>query len=79
MRLYFHVDNGSAVLDGDGLELPDMQAAQEEAVLSTSELIKGHLHASFWGGKPWKLWVTDQPNGHGKTVLTLDFTGQVPS
>ena len=24
-------------------------------------------------GEPWKLWVTDQPDGAGTTVLTLQF------
>jgi hypothetical protein len=27
----------------------------------------------FWSGEPWRLWVTDQPDGGGSTVLTLQF------
>jgi hypothetical protein len=28
---------------------------------------------TFWSGEPWKLWVTDGPNGAGATLLTLQF------
>jgi integrase len=28
----------------------------------------------LWRGQPWRLWVTDQPGGAGKTLFTLRFS-----
>ena len=65
MRYYFNVKDGTTMLDEEGIELDDMSAVKKEAVQSS---------ADFWTGEPWLLWVTDQPNGGGNTVLTLTFS-----
>ena len=28
----------------------------------------------LWSGKQWRMWVTDQPGGVGKTFFTLRFS-----
>src|SRR4051812_42585322 len=77
MRYYFNVKDGKVMLDENGVDLADMQAVKREALLASTELLSGVNDASFWNGEPWKLWVTDEPNGAGKTVLTLSFTAEV--
>jgi hypothetical protein len=33
--------------------------------------------AALWNGTPWRMWVTDQPNGEGKTFFTLRFSAEM--
>lgn len=75
-RYYFHVADGEILLDGLGQELPDMAAAQNEALQASGDILKGGVHAAedLWNGTPWRMWVTDKPNGEGKTFFTLRFT-----
>ena len=79
MRYYFHVQDGEALLDGEGMELSSTEAIREEAIQSSGELLKGANGPNFWSGEPWRLWVTDQPNGEGNTVLTLTFSAHLPA
>jgi hypothetical protein len=79
MRYYFHVQDGEALLDDDGVELSDMEAVRAEAIQSSGDLLKGEHGSHFWSGEPWKLWVTDQPNGDGNTVLMLTFSARLSS
>ena len=75
-RYYFHVEDGRSTLDDTGLELSDIAAARNEALRTTGDLLKGgpHSAATLWKGTPWRLWVTDRPNGDGKTFFTLCFS-----
>lgn len=76
-RYYFNVKNGETILDGVGIELPNMEAVREEAVVTSSEILRGlHGFAGHWSREPWRLWVTDQPSGAGTTVLTLEFSAK---
>ena len=34
-------------------------------------------NGTLWNGKPWRLWVTDSPNGEGKTFFTLRFAAEI--
>jgi hypothetical protein len=77
MRYYFHVRDGKEMLDQEGVELLDLSAVKEEAVKASAELLEGLDQEEFWNGEPWKLWVTDKPNGAGNTLLSLIFTAQV--
>ncbi|MFL5037301.1 MAG: DUF6894 family protein [Microvirga sp.] len=77
MRYYFNVKDGETLLDGEGTEFADMNAVRNEAVGSSADLLKGLHGEHFWSGEPWLLWVTDQPNGGGNTVLTLRFSAQL--
>ena len=77
MRYYFHVRNGESAFDEEGIELSSLTAVREEAVLSSAEILKSNHHPmAFWSGEPWMLWVTDEPNGGGNTILALTFASR---
>ena len=57
--------------------LRDLAAAQDEAVRESGNLLKGGPNGTLWNGKPWRLWVTDFPNGEGKTFFTLRFAAEI--
>jgi uncharacterized protein DUF6894 len=72
-RYYFHLENGQILLDEAGVELRDIAAAQNEALRASGDILKSgsRVNAALWNGTPWRLWVTDEPNGEGKTFFTL--------
>jgi hypothetical protein len=78
-RYYFHLQDGQILLDDTGDELPDLAHAQNEAVRATSDILKGagRATAALWNGTPWRMWVTDQPNGEGKTFFTLRVSAEM--
>jgi hypothetical protein len=71
MRYYFHVRDGENVFDDEGTELGSLADVRTEAALSAAEILKGPRNANFWTGQPWILWVTDQPDGGGNTLLEI--------
>jgi hypothetical protein len=73
MRYYFHMRDGESLFDEEGMELSSLAAVREEAALSSVDMLRGPRRAHFWSGEPWMLWVTDQPNGGGNTVLAITF------
>ena len=73
MRYFFHVRDGDETLDAHGVELRDMTAVKKEALQASVELLDGMRSSNFWNGEPWTLWVTDEPSGAGRTLLTLNF------
>ena len=73
-RYYFNFKNGASSLDADGLEFADMEAAKDEAVKASADLLKGVRADSLWSGEPWVLWVSDQPNGSGNILFTLKIS-----
>jgi hypothetical protein len=77
MRYYFNIKDGKTMLDEEGIELDDMEAVRNEAVQSSADMLKGLHGEHFWTGEPWMLWVTDQPNGGGNTLLTLTFSSRL--
>jgi hypothetical protein len=71
---YFHLKDGATILDSEGCDLPDLAAVRRAAIATTTEVLGGiKAGPEFWSGEPWKLWVTDGPNGAGATLLTLQF------
>jgi hypothetical protein len=71
---YFHLKDGQTIFDSQGSDLPDLAAVRRMAIATTMEILGGlRAGPEFWSGEPWKLWVTDQPDGAGTTVLTLQF------
>ncbi len=54
----------------DGSELPDLQAAREEAVALAGALLK-EASEKFWSGEQWHMDVTD---GNGLVLFRLDFS-----
>ena len=77
-RYYFHFTDGKRVCsDGDGLDLPDDEAARKEAKLEACD-----LQNDPWGECDWSGWtirvvdqngryVTSRPVGHGWSILRL--------
>lgn len=72
-RYYFNVKDGVTLLDDEGHEVDDLAAARREALVSAGEML-ANSDGHFWTGEPWCMWVTDQPNGDGKTLFTLQFS-----
>jgi hypothetical protein len=77
MRYFFNVKDGTTMLDDEGMELDDMAAVKAEALQSSADLLKGLQGDHLWTGDPWTMWVSDQPNGGGNTVLTLTFSARL--
>jgi hypothetical protein len=77
MRYYFNFKDGKTILDDEGVEFADMEGVKKEAIQSSADMLKDVHGEHFWTGEPWVLWVTDQPNGGGNTVLTLTFSSRL--
>jgi hypothetical protein len=77
VRYFFHLKDGQTILDDEGIEFESMDLVKNEAVQSSADMLKALHGAHFWSGEPWLLWVTDQPNGGGNTVLTLTFSSRL--
>ena len=73
-RYYYNIHDGRTILDDDGVDLPDLAAARDMAILNSGEILKNGAGPAMWAGEPWRLWVTDAPNGGGKTLFTLTFS-----
>jgi hypothetical protein len=73
-RYFFNIDDGHTTIDNEGSEHPDLQSARQEALLTSSETLRDGGGPHLWSGKPWRLWVTDQPGGVGQTFFTLRFS-----
>ena len=72
---FFHSDGGlEEDLDDQGTELSGVSEAREQAVTMVAQMLHNGEGVSTWNGTPPKLWVTDGPNGSGKTVFTLTVT-----
>ena len=76
-RYYFNIKDGQTILDDEGMDLPDMFAVRHEAIQSSGEMLKDMEGGKFWSGEPWKLWVTDEPEGAGNILFTLEFSVKV--
>lgn len=74
-KFYFHVIDGQILIDGEGTELPDNDAARREAVAIASSLLKGSLKA--WPSENgWQVVVADA----SRTVIaTLAFGVKLPA
>ena len=72
---FFHVHDGTSMLDDTGSELPGIGAAKVEALKLTGGLLKdGRAGESFWSGRPWRLEVTDSPDPGGRSFFVLHFS-----
>lgn len=73
-KFHFHVDDGTLVADGDGTDLPDLEAAQSEAVKAAGELLR-ELDGRLWqGDKTWLMHVTDE---NDTLLFSLNFSAKV--
>ena len=73
-RYYFNVRDGRIIHDNEGVELSDLAAARQMAIESSGEILKDGAGPAMWSGQPWHMWVTDAPDGGGKTFFTLTFS-----
>ena len=73
-RYHFHIFDGRDQRDEDGIELPDFQTAQVEAIRFAGELLKDRAHHIALS-EEWRMEVTDENN---LILLRLDFAA-VPS
>ena len=71
-RYFFHVHDGSSIRDNEGTELPDIFAAQEQAILLSGELLR-EMGGKFWNGEEWSLEVTDEA---GRILFILRFSAE---
>ncbi|MDB5700803.1 MAG: hypothetical protein JWL66_1002 [Sphingomonadales bacterium] len=62
------------MLDAEGIELPDLNAAREEAVLLSGGLLSEH-GKQFWKDEKWKMDVTDEA---GVVLFSLQFVALPP-
>jgi hypothetical protein len=75
IRFFFHMQDDSTTLDDEGTELPDVNAAKQEAIRACGEMIR-EIPAAIRRGNVWRLWVTDQPLGRGHTLFTLTVAAE---
>lgn len=75
---YFHFENGRIYLDRDGVDLPNLKTIQAEATATVAAMLHedGDTAEGVWSGRPLRLWVTDAPDGGGKTLFTLRITSE---
>jgi hypothetical protein len=73
MRCFFHVPYGKMAWDNVGTELQDIAEARSAAVRLSGALLSDIEDGLLWRGTPWRLWVTEGPNGTGNTILALGF------
>jgi len=68
-RYFFDTQDGEAVADAEGVELPDLAAAQIEAVRLAGELLREHAE-QFWLTRIFSVSVTDA-QGAAQFVITI--------
>jgi hypothetical protein len=74
MLYYFHVRDGAILLDDEGHDCADLASVRTQALATSGAMLKELSgSAEFWSGEGWTMWVTDEPNGKGKTILALEF------
>ena len=44
MRFYFHVKDGSTILDDEGSEFPSVEAVKNNAIRASGEMLRGLDH-----------------------------------
>jgi hypothetical protein len=72
-RYYFHVHDGSEILDDEGSDFPDLTSVRHAAIRACGEMLSdvpGIIHR----GETWRMWVTDQPDGEGQIVFRLNVS-----
>jgi hypothetical protein len=73
-RYYFNFKDGKTSLDQEGVELSGLSQARDMAIMHSGEILRDGASGALWAGESWHMWITDEPNGAGKTLLTLKFS-----
>ncbi len=69
-RYFFHSADGVREPDRDGTELPDIAAAQLEAIKYAGEVLT-HTPETLGDSGQWRVEVVDEGGAHLFTVVTL--------
>jgi hypothetical protein len=79
LRYFFHIFSETVLADDTGTELPDLQIAEDEAVMMAGQILRDRRSGALWKGTPFRMQITDSPTpGHGQTFFTLHFTACEP-
>lgn len=74
-RYYFHVLDGTRLIDEQGTELPGIDAAKAEALKLTGVILRDSIHSEIWALQTWTLVVSDGPSPQsGRTYFRLKLT-----
>jgi len=76
---YFNSENDHPDLDPDGIELPDIAAAQKEALQLLGRMLQDAEGGNLWQGKDWSVWVTNAPRGKGHVFFKLQLSATMPT
>ncbi len=68
-RFFFNTQDGEAVSDVEGVELPDIARAKVEAVKLMGELLTEHAE-EFWRTRNFTISVSDEGGATLFTVMT---------
>jgi hypothetical protein len=71
-RYFFHVTDGYSAPDLVGTELPDISAAQTEAIRASASILRDEGDR-FWDGTEWSMEVKDEM---GRSLFTLRFSAE---
>jgi hypothetical protein len=71
-RYFFNIVHQTSQPDTEGSELPDIHAAQSEAVRMCGEMIR-EFDGKFWATPLWQLRVT---NHDQRLLFTLTFSAE---
>ncbi len=74
---FFHVYDGTSVLDDAGTELANVAAARAEAIELSGQILKDGSIGELWNGVPWRVEVTDSPEPGGRMFFVLNFSARV--
>ena len=72
-QYFFHVHNGSLSTDEEGLDFPDLNCARREAICACGEMLC-EVRAAICNGDTLRMWVSDQPDGQGNTLYSLNIS-----
>ena len=75
-RFYFHIEDDRTHIDQIGVELPDLEAARDEAVRAAGEILRDGDTKALRTGKPWRMWVTQSPFAKEKPLFVLRFSAE---
>jgi hypothetical protein len=76
---YFHISNGHTTFDDHGTDVSTIKDVRRVAMRAAYELLNLGYDDRLWDGKPWRVWVTDQPGGAGRTIATIEMSGTSPA
>jgi hypothetical protein len=73
-RYFFHVRDGTLVLDDIGVELPDVAFALAIAIQLSTEILKDGMVRPSRNDLRWRVEVTDSPQVGGQRFFALHFS-----